>query len=183
MLNSPLLHMAWTWSRTLRVCAASLLLRLAGNSARSPFLSRTPLGHGICRVLGIKLQIHLYCANSNTKLYFPLGLGLLSDMKCKVQCPFLDLGGDALLCPRPAAGRNTSPMQQLLSLCRVRLLSGGMAKGPEISHFLLPRPEEHGILSIADHSDTLQDVQKIKVPWDDMVTKIKGVGIALDQGN
>lgn len=74
-------------------------------------------------------------------------------------------------------------MQQVLSLCRLRLLSGGMAKGPEISYLLLPRPEEHGVLSIADQSDTLRDVQKIKVPWDDVVTKSRGVGIALDQGN
>lgn len=46
--------------------------------------------------------------------------------------------------------------------------------------FALIRPDEHGVISIADQCDTLLDVQDIKVSWDHIVVKSRGV-VALDQ--
>lgn len=66
-------------------------------------------------------------------------------------------------------------MGRLLNLRRV------YAECADTFHFLLTRSGEHGLISTVDLSDILWHVQKIKVPWDYIVTESRSIDRAWDK--
>jgi len=82
------------------------------------------------------------------------------------------------------AGRKTSPVWQtpesLLSLSPLC----GTPECPDIFHFLFISSDGHGVISIVHRRDMCGGpvaIQKIEIPWDDIITKSRGVGVTLDK--